>query len=69
MIIFKFIDWIKKETWWRPYYRRVTLDKHQTWGGRCLHCHAGTPEDPSIQCNIIMGRNCPCKDNQCLKLK
>lgn len=67
--IFNLIELIKKETWWRPYYKRVTLDKETTWGGRCLVCHAGTPKNHNIQCDILKGRDCPCKYNQCLKLK
>lgn len=62
-------NWIKKETWWRPYYKRITLDEKTTWGGRCLVCHAGTPENPKIRCDMLKGRDCPCKYNQCLKHK
>lgn len=61
--IFKIIDWIKKETWWRSYYKRVNLDEKVTWGGRCLVCDAGG------ECNMLKGRDCPCKFNQCLKYK
>ena len=68
-MIFIIIDWIKRETWWRPYYKRVNLEEPTTWSGRCLVCHAGTPENKSIRCDIIKGRECPCKHNQCLKLK
>lgn len=67
--IFKIIDWIKRETWWRRYYKRVNLDKPTTWGGGCLVCHAGTHGNKSIRCDIMKGRDCPCKYNQCLKLK
>ena len=67
-LLVKLIDWVKKETWWRPYYKRVTIDE-TTWGGKCLQCHAGTPENKSIRCSIIDDRDCPCKYNQCLKLK
>lgn len=67
--IIKIINWIKKETWWRRYYKRITLDEETTWGGRCLQCHAGTPENIYIRCSVIDGRDCPCKYNQCLKLK
>lgn len=65
--IFKIVNWIKRETWWRCYYKRVNLDKATTWGGRCLVCHASM--NKSIQCDIIRGRECPCKYNQCLKLR
>lgn len=68
-LIFKLIDWINKETWWRRYYKRVNLDEPTTWGGRCLVCHANTSKNKSIQCNITKGRACPCKYNQCLKLR
>ena len=67
--IFNLIEWIKKETWWRPYYKRVTLDGESTWGGRCLVCHAGTLKNHNIQCNMLKGKDCPCEYNQCLKLK
>lgn len=66
--IIKIVNWIRKETWWRPYYKRVTLDEKTAWGGRCLQCHAGSTEDDSIRCNVIDNK-CPCKWNQCLKLK
>ena len=67
--IINITNWIKKETWWRPYYKRITLDEKTTWGGRCLVCHAGTPENHNIRCDMLKGRDCPCKYNQCLKLK
>lgn len=70
--IFNLIEWIKKETWWRPYYKRITLDGKTTREGRCLVCHAGyinTPANPNTRCNMLKGRDCPCKYNQCLKLK
>ncbi len=68
-LLVKMIDWFQRETWWRRYYKRVTLDDKTAWGGRCLQCHAGTPEDHNIRCDMLNGRNCPCKYNQCLKLK
>lgn len=64
--LIKIIDWIEKETWWRPYYKRITLDEEETWGGICIQCHAATGEH---QCNILKGCDCPCKWNQCLKSK
>lgn len=67
--IVKLICFIKRETWWRPHYRRITLSENMTHGGKCLLCHAGTPKDTSIRCDILKGRDCPCKDNQYLKLK
>lgn len=67
--IFKIIVWIQRETWWRRYYKRVNLDEATTLGGRCLVCQAGTPENEHIRCDIMKGRDCPCKYNQCLKRK
>lgn len=67
--IVKLIRFIKRETWWRPYYHRVTLDEYMSHGDKCLLCHAGTPGDDSIRCDILKGRDCPCKDNQYLKFK
>ena len=66
----KVINWIKKEVWWRPYYKRVSLDEKEIWKGRCLSCHAGIPKNKSsIRCGKKEGRYCPCNYNQCLKLK
>lgn len=67
--LIKIKNWIKKETWWRLYYNRITLDEKTTWGGRCLVCHAGTHGNHNIRCDMLKGRDCPCKYNQCLKLK
>lgn len=64
------VDWFLRETWWRRYYKRITLDEKITWSGRCLVCDAGTPNNnKSIRCDIIHDRDCPCKYNQCLKYK
>lgn len=61
----KIVEFIKKEMWWRIRYKRITLSDKVAWGGNCLECSAATGE---LQCNL-KGRNCPCKWNQCLKLK
>ena len=65
----KMIDWVLRETWWRRYYKRVTLDEYEAKNGKCLVCHAGTPEDKNIRCDVMHDRDCPCKYNQCLKYK
>ena len=62
-------DWFLRETWWRRYYKRVTLDEKTTCGGRCLVCDAGTPGNKSIKCDTMHDRDCPCEYNQCLKYK
>jgi hypothetical protein len=67
--LIKMIDWFQRETWWRRYYKRITLDEKTTWRGRCLVCDAGTPINKNIMCNMVRGRDCPCKYNQCLKFK
>ncbi len=67
--LIKLIDLLQRETWWRRYYKRVTLDKETTWRGRCLVCDAGTPNYKSIRCDVRYNRACPCKYNQCLKYK
>lgn len=65
----KIIDWFQRETCWRRYYKRVTLDEKIICGARCLVCDAGTSNNKSIRCDIIHDRDCPCKYNQCLKFK
>ena len=65
----KMVDGFLRETWWRRYYKRITLDEKTTWGGRCLVCDAGTRSNKSIRCDIAHDRDCPCKYNQCLKYK
>ena len=68
--LIKLIDLLLRETWWRRYYKRVTLDEKTTWGGRCMVCDAGTPpSNKGIRCDIMRDRYCPCKYNQCLKYK
>ena len=61
----KIVDWFLRETWWRRHYRRITLSYEIARCGRCLECSAATGE---LQCNL-KERECPCKWNQCLKLK
>jgi len=69
-LLIKLVKWFQRETWWRHYYKRVTLDEKTTWGGRCLVCDAGTPpSNRGIQCDIKHNRECPCNYNQCLKYK
>lgn len=66
----KFVCFIKKETWWRKYYKRVTFEKTTTRASeKCDSCEAGDILPKSMRCNLIMGRDCPCKDNQYLKYK
>lgn len=65
----KMVDWFQRETWWRRYYKRVTLDEKTTWGGRCLVCDAGVYANDIPRCNIKENRDCPCKMNQCLTRK
>ena len=60
---------ISRETWWRHYYKRVTIDAITAWGGRCLVCDAANPSNKSIRCDIMNDRYCPCEYNQCLKYK
>lgn len=67
-LLIKITNWIKKETWWRRYYKRVTLDEKSTWNGRCIQCHAGDSTS-IIRCSLTGGRECPCKYNQCLRRK
>lgn len=69
-IIFKIIDWYKRETWWRKYYKRVV------WGGnvtnpieKCDYCDAADVPDYSKRACITGIRDCPCKNSQCLKFK
>ena len=60
------VDFVKRETWWRHYYQRITLLDKVAWRGKCLVCSAATGE---LRCDISKERKCPCKWNQCLKLK
>lgn len=57
-LLAKIVDWFLRETWWRHYYKRVTLDEKTTRRGRCLVCDAGTPSNKSIRCNIMHDRDC-----------
>lgn len=65
--IFKLVEWFLRETWWRRYYKRITLDEKIPWNGRCMVCDAGIYAKDIPRCNIKEGRYCPCKYNQCLK--
>ena len=67
--LIKLINCVLRETWWRRYYKRVTLDDKTAWCGRCLVCDAGTSSNKGIGCNTMRDRDCPCKWNKCLKLK
>lgn len=62
----KFVCFIKKETWWRKYYKRVQISEFVS---KCDVCVAGTIPIKSMRCDIMKGRYCPCKSNQCLQLK
>ena len=64
--LFKIIDWIERETWWRRRYKRITLPTPLVLKGACLECSAATGE---LQCNALKRRKCPCEWNQCLKYK
>ena len=63
--LIKIIDFIKRKTWWRRFYKRITLPAKYVWNGRCLKCDAATGEP---QC-FLKWHKCPCKWNQCLKYK
>lgn len=64
--LFKLIDWIKKETWWRKHYKRVEKTPSLVArNGRCPYCDAGDAS-PNKRCDIFQGRDCPCKGNQIL---
>ena len=67
--IFKLVDWIKKETWWRKYYKKYTLSNTDAWHGRCTFCDASIDKNDTPRCNIIKGKYCPCKWNECLVRK
>ena len=64
--LIELIDFIERETWWRRRYKRITLPEKVSWGDRCLECSAATGKP---RCDVLKGRECPCKWNQCLKLK
>ena len=69
-IIFKIVSWLKRETWWRKHYKRVNICRSLVNEGRCLYCDAANGSLPSkMKCNIVQGRDCPCKYNQCLRFK
>jgi len=68
-LIIRFEFFVRRETWWRWHYKRVTLSDKQANEGKCLYCHAGAPPKESLRCDMMKGRDCPCKMNQCLKLK
>lgn len=61
----KITNWIKRETWWRRRYKRITLPEKVAWSGRCPECSATTDE---LRCDT-KSHPCPCKWNQCLKYK
>ena len=64
--IAKIINWIRKETWWRQHYKRITLNGKTTYDGRCAICDAGFHESLLPKCDSLNGKECPCKINQCL---
>ncbi len=64
--LIKIIDYIERETWWRRHYKRITLSEKVALRGRCLKCDAAEGE---LRCDLFKRRECPCKWNQCLKLK
>lgn len=66
--LFKIIDWIERETWWRKYYKRIDISHVDIFENRCGMCDAGTPSQ-TPRCDVLKGRECPCKWNQCLKYK
>lgn len=61
--LIKLIDYIERETWWRRYYRRVTVEDE---GHKCMTCECA---DHYPTCNLIRGRDCPCKENQRLVVR
>ena len=67
--IYRLVDWIKKETWWRKYYRKYTLSDIDAWYGKCMFCDASINRNDIPGCNIIKGRCCPCKRDKCLIIK
>ena len=67
--IFKLIDFICRETWWRKYYKRVYISEEETWKGRCVICQAATSHFNIPDCGKNYKRDCPCKYNQRLILK
>jgi len=63
------IKWIKRKTWWRKYYKIVTLSDIDAWHGRCTFCDASLTHLTDIpRCNAS-DKECPCKWNQCLTRK
>lgn len=58
---------IRKETWWRRYYKRITLDEKAISRGKCLSCDASIHKGGFPGCSWLRDRDCPCKINQCLK--
>lgn len=68
-LIFKIKSFIRRETWWHKYYDRVvfTYKKDVKPAEKCKYCDAGdVPSHSKRACNIIAGRDCPCKSNQIL---
>ena len=61
--LIKVIDYIERETWWRKYYKRVTIVDD---GHKCMTCECA---DHYPTCNLIQGMDCPCKENQRLIVK
>lgn len=67
--IYKLKNLFHRKTWWRKYYKKVTLSETDWWHGRCVPCDAGTPIGGIPSCSEKDKRNCPCEYNQCLKRK
>ena len=65
-LIFKLVDWIKKETWWRKYYKKYNLSNTDAWYGKCTFCDASIDTNDIPRCK---GRSCPCRWNECLTRK
>ena len=65
----KFVCFIKKETWWRNRYKRVTHKVGSTdIFYKCNLCDAGDAPK-HLRCDMLRERDCPCKYNQYLKYK
>ena len=66
----RWIKFIKKQLWWRVWYKKFKLTPNEVANGRCIFCHAGNivnKVDKTPMCNYST-RPCPCKMDECLKM-
>lgn len=65
----KFLLNINKRIWWRCYFKKHKLTEQEANSGRCLLCHAGVQVNKDIPRCCRSKTPCPCKWNECLKIK